>query len=46
MIEGVAEAASLITAYKFSIVSVNGTKKLQIFQNLNKVYKMSSKSKL
>ena len=34
MIEGVAEATSLITAYKFSIVSVNGTKKLQIFQNL------------
>ena len=34
MIEGVAEATSLITAYKISIVSVNGTKKLQIFQNL------------
>ena len=34
MIEGVTEAASLITAYKFSIVSVNGTRKLQIFQNL------------
>lgn len=34
MVEGVTEATSLITAYKFSIVSVNGTKKLRIFQNL------------
>ena len=33
MIQSITEAASLITAYEVSIVSVDGSKKLQIVQN-------------